>query len=99
MVELTIDNFEKEVKEGTVIIDFWAPWCGPCRIQGPILERLAEELPDVKVAKVNVDNEPVLAQAFNVMSIPTLVFYRDGKQFNKVIGLHDLDSLKEILAK
>ncbi len=97
MVELTIDNFEQEVKEGTVVIDFWAPWCGPCRVQSPILEQLGEEMPDVKIAKVNVDEEPALAQAFNVMSIPTLVFYRDGKQFNKVIGLHDLDALKEIL--
>lgn len=97
MVELTIDNFEQEVKEGTVVIDFWAPWCGPCRVQSPILEQLGEEMPDVKIAKVNVDEEPALAQSFNVMSIPTLVFYRDGKQFNKVIGLHDLDALKEIL--
>lgn len=96
MKELNITNFQSEVKEGNVIVDFWAPWCGPCRMQGPILEELENERDDIKVCKVNVDNEIALAQMFSVQSIPTLVLFKDGKPINKVVGLHSKEDLEDL---
>jgi thioredoxin 1 len=98
-MDITINNFEEEVKnaKGIVVVDFWAGWCGPCRMQGAILNELAQVKPEVKIAKINVDNEPVLAQTFDVMSIPTLVFYKDGEPIKKVVGVHNIDALVEII--
>ena len=96
MIELNMQNFEQEVKSGKVVIDFWAPWCGPCRMQAPILEELAQDRPDIKVCKVNVDNEFALAQAFSIQSIPTLVIYSDGKPVNKVVGLHSKEDIEDL---
>ena len=98
-MDITINNFEEEVKDakGIVLVDFWASWCGPCRMQGAILNELAQVKPEVKIAKINVDNEPVLAQTFDVMSIPTLVFYKDGEPIKKVVGVHNIDALEEII--
>ena len=97
-MDITINNFEEEVKnaKGIVVVDIWAGWCGPCRMQGAILNELAQVKPEVKIAKINVDNEPVLAQTFDVMSIPTLVFYKDGEPIKKVVGVHNIDALEEI---
>lgn len=99
-MDITINNFETEVKNfnGIVLVDFWAGWCGPCKIQMAILDEFAKISPDVKIAKVNVDNEPALAQAFDVMSIPTLVFYKNGELVKKVVGVHTVDSLQEIVS-
>ena len=98
-MDITINNFEEEVKnaKGIVVVDFWAGSCGPCRMQGAILNELAQVKPEVKIAKINVDNEPVLAQTFDVMSIPTLVFYKDGEPIKKVVGVHNIDALEEII--
>ena len=75
------DTFQSEVLQGSgpILVDFWAPWCGPCRMVSPVLDTIAEETPSVKVCKVNVDEQPELAQTFKVMSIPTLAALRDGK--------------------
>lgn len=88
-LKITRENFENEVMKSNipVLIDFWAPWCGPCRMMGPIIEQLAEEYEGkAKVGKVNVDEEGELSQAFGVMSIPTIVLVKDGKIVKQAVG-------------
>ncbi len=87
-IKLTSQNFEKEVKEykGTVLVDFWASWCGPCKMLSPVLEEFAKEHPEIKVGKVNVDEENALASAFGIMSIPTLILFEDGKPTSTTMG-------------
>lgn len=88
-LKITRENFENEVMKSNipVLIDFWAPWCGPCRMMGPIIEQLAEEYEGkAKVGKVNVDEEGELSQTFGVMSIPTIVLVKDGKVVKQVVG-------------
>ena len=87
-IELNAANFQEKVLQSDkpVLVDFWAPWCGPCRMVGPILEEIARERADVKVGKVNVDEQPELASQFSVMSIPTLVVMKDGKVANQTVG-------------
>ena len=86
---ITKDNFNAEVLncEKTVLLDFWASWCGPCRMLSPTVDQVAEERPDVMVGKVNVDEQPELAQAFGVMSIPTLVVLKGGKTVETSVGV------------
>lgn len=88
-LKITRENFENEVMKSDipVLIDFWAPWCGPCRMMGPIIEQLADEYEGkAKVGKVNVDEESELSQAFGVMSIPTIVLVKDGKVVKQAVG-------------
>ncbi|MCR5736310.1 MAG: thioredoxin [Eubacterium sp.] len=88
-LKITRENFENEVMKSDipVLIDFWAPWCGPCRMMGPIIEQMADEYEGkVKVGKVNVDEEGELSQAFGVMSIPTIVLVKDGKIVKQAVG-------------
>lgn len=87
-VTLTAENFEAEVfnHKGYVLVDFWASWCGPCKMVAPIVAEIAEENPDIKVGKVNVDEEMELAQAIRIASIPTLLLFKDGKAVNQIIG-------------
>ena len=82
------NNFAQEVlnSEKPVLVDFWASWCGPCRMVVPIVEKIAEEYPEYKVVKVNVDEEPELAAQFEVMSIPSLMIFKNGKLVNKSVG-------------
>ena len=88
VMHITAENFEKEVlqSEKTVLLDFWASWCGPCRMVSPILDQIAQERPDIKVCKVNVDEEPGLAGQYNVMSIPTLMVVKNGTVVKESAG-------------
>ena len=87
-LHITNNNFKEEVlnSDKLVLIDFWASWCGPCRMVGPIIDEIAKENPDIKVCKVNVDDEPELANEFNIMSIPTLVVMKDGQVLRQSMG-------------
>ena len=99
-LKITRENFENEVMKSNipVLIDFWAPWCGPCQMMGPIIEQLAEEYEGkAKVGKVNVDEEGELSQAFGVMSIPTIVLVKDGKVVKQAIGARPKTEVEAML--
>jgi thioredoxin 1 len=91
-------DFDQEVREGTVLVDFWAAWCGPCRMLGPVLEDLDQEIGDrVTIAKVNVDDHGELANRFGVMSIPTMILFKDGEPVEKIIGYQSKKALLELI--
>lgn len=91
---ITTDTFATTIKDGVTLVDFWATWCPPCRMQGPIVEKLSEEYIDqAKVAKVDVDSNQELATQFGIQSIPTLLLFKDGEIVNKFIGLQSKDVL------
>ena len=93
------EDFDKEVlqAEGTVLVDFWASWCGPCRMIAPAVEKISEEHPDVKVCKVNIDDEQELAIKYGVMSIPTLMVVKNGEVVNTAVGLRPKEEIEELL--
>lgn len=94
-VTLTKENFTQSIESGVSLVDFWAPWCGPCKMQLPIVEELATELEgQATIGKINVDEQPELASQFGVMSIPTLILFKDGQPVDKLVGLQSKDSLK-----
>ena len=96
---ITQDNFEAEVLQSdrTVLVDFWASWCGPCRMLSPIVDKIAEEYPEYKVGKVNVDEQEALVAAFGVMSIPTLVVFKNGKVVNQSVGVQSKNKILDLL--
>ena len=100
-LHITTDTFESEVlnSDKPVLIDFWATWCGPCQMQGPIIDDMADELTDVKVCKVNVDENPDLAKKYRVMSIPNLVVIENGELKAQEVGVHDRAGILDRLGK
>ena len=98
---ITDATFETETNEGLVLVDFWATWCGPCRMQAPILEKLSQELSEdeLKILKMDVDENPETARAFGIMSIPTLLFKKDGQVVKQVAGVHTAAQIKAIIAE
>lgn len=98
ITHLNSDNFDSVTGEGLTLVDFWATWCGPCRMQAPVLEQLDAECGEtVKVCKVDVDAEPALARRFRVMSIPMLIALKDGQVKETRVGFQDLEGLKDML--
>lgn len=97
--EITKVNFEEEVinSKQTVLIDFWAPWCAPCRMMSPIIDEVANEAVDIKVVKINIDDEPEIAQNFGIMSIPTLVIVKDGEAVNRSSGVKPKDAVLKLI--
>ena len=100
VINITKENFKQEVEEykGTVLLDFWATWCGPCRMLSPIVDEIAEERADIKVGKVNVDEQMELATAFKIINIPTLLVLKDGKVVNQSIGAIPKSKILDLLA-
>ena len=97
--DMNKENFQEEVVQSDkpVLVDFWASWCGPCRMVSPIVDEIAQERPDVKVVKVNVDQEQELSLQFGVMSIPTLVVMKDGKVVNQAVGVRPKEQILDLL--
>lgn len=99
-LELTDGNFSGEIAQGLTLVDFWAPWCGPCRIIGPVIEELAGQYEGrVKVGKVNVDDNPQTAGQFRVMSIPTLILFKDGQPVEMLVGAQPKRAFETLLDK
>lgn len=99
VIELTKDNFEAEVlnSDVPVLVDFWAPWCGPCKMLSPVIEEVAKQAQGFKVGKVNTDEKQELAMKYNIRTIPTLIVFKDGKEFNKSIGVISKDEILNLV--
>jgi thioredoxin 1 len=96
LAEVTDNNFQAEVLEAQtpVLVDFWAPWCGPCRLVAPVLEEIAAERPDLRVVKLNIDDNQQTAAAFQVMSIPTMILFQGGEPVRKIVGAYPKKKLE-----
>ena len=99
VINITKDNFQQEVVAAsqTVLVDFWATWCGPCQMMGPILDELATKHPEIKVGKINVDEQPELATQFQIDAIPALIVFKSGKATAQTVGLQPIENLEQLL--
>ena len=100
MKELTPETFDKEINQGISVIDFWAPWCGPCRAMAPVLESVAEQMPNIKFAKLNVEEHQNIGRKYRISSIPCFIVFKEGNEVGRIIGGMDedrfMDKVKEI---
>ena len=99
IIDLTKENFQAEITKSDkpVLVDFWAVWCGPCQMMAPILYELEAEMPDVQIGKVNVDEQMDLARQFRVVSIPTLIIFKNGQEVRRMVGVTSKEELKDAL--
>lgn len=99
IIDLTKENFQAEVTKSDkpVLVDFWAVWCGPCQMMAPILHELETEMPDVQIGKVNVDEQMDLARQFRVVSIPTLIIFKNGQEVQRMVGVTSKEELKDAM--
>ena len=99
IIDLTKENFQAEVTKSDkpVLVDFWAVWCGPCQMMAPIVHELETEMPDVQIGKVNVDEQMDLARQFRVVSIPTLIIFKNGQEVQRMVGVTSKEELKDAL--
>ena len=99
VINITKDNFQQEVVAAsqTVLVDFWATWCGPCQMMGPILDELATKHPEIKVGKINVDEQPELATQFKIDAIPALIVFKGGKAAAQTVGLQPIENIEQLL--
>ena len=99
VINITKDNFQQEVVAAsqTVLVDFWATWCGPCQMTGPILDELATKHPEIKVGKINVDEQPELATQFKIDAIPALIVFKGGKAAAQTVGLQPIENIEQLL--
>ncbi|MBN2479438.1 MAG: thioredoxin [Parachlamydiales bacterium] len=98
--ELNEKNFSKEIASGVTLVDFFAPWCGPCRMLAPVIEEVANDMKGkAKIGKIDIDKEIKLATQFRVSSVPTMVLFKDGKEVDRLVGLRDVEDLKKFIEK